>query len=259
MTRPVAVALLLVLTAPAVRGAQGGPVVEVAAAADTRFAVDELAAQFMRRQGVQVQITYGSSGQLATQIEQGAPFDLFLSADEQLIRHLSAKGLIVEQTEQIYGIGRIALWVRNGSPIDLQHGLRVLTDDRIRFIAIANPEHAPYGRAAAQALRASGLWDVVHGKLVLAENISQALQFASTGNADVGIIALSLAVAPPIQPTGRYWLIAASLHDPLRQAAGVVARSPRLEQAKTFLAFVTGPEGRQVLRRYGFVLPGESQ
>ncbi|HEX9533444.1 MAG TPA: molybdate ABC transporter substrate-binding protein [bacterium] len=258
MKRIVAVAMLLVLTAPAVRGAQGGLVV-VAAAADARFALDELATLFMQRQGIQVQITYGSSGQLATQIEQGAPFDLFFSADEQLIRHLSTQGLIAEQTEQIYGIGRIVLWVRNDSPIDPRRGLHVLTDDRIRFIAIANPEHAPYGKAAAQALRAGGLWDRVHTKLVLGENISQTLQFARTGNADVGIVALSLAVAPPVQPNGRYWLIPASLHDPIRQAAGVVARSPRLEHAKAFLAFVTGLEGGQVLRRYGFTLPGESQ
>ena len=254
-----AIAMLLLLTAPRVRSAQGEPVVEVAAAADAQFALDELVALFMRRQGVQVQVTYGSSGQLATQIEQGAPFDLLFSADEQLIRHLSAQGLIAEQTEQIYGIGRIVLWVRHDSPIDPQQGLRVLTDDRIRFIAIANPEHAPYGRAAAQTLRASGLWDRVHAKLVLGENVSQALQFARTGNADVGIIALSLAIAPPVLPTGRYGLIPAQLHDPIRQAAGVVARSPRLEQAKAFLAFVTGPEGRDVLRRYGFALPGEGR
>lgn len=259
MKRVVAVAVLLLLTAPGVRGAQDGPVVEVAAAADTRFALDELAAQFMRRQGVPVQVTYGSSGQLATQIEQGAPFDLFFSADEQLIRRLGAQGVIIEQTEQIYGIGRIVLWVPHDSPIDPKQGLRVLTSDRIRFIAIANPEHAPYGRAAEQALRASGLWDQVRAKLVLGENISQTLQFARTGNADIGIIALSLAVAPLVEPTGRYGLIPASLHDPIRQAAGVVARSPRLEQAKAFLAFVNGPDGRQVLRRYGFILPGEGQ
>jgi len=255
----VTVAVLFLLTTPGVRSAQGRPVVEVAAAADTRFALDELAALFMRQQGVQVQVTYGSSGQLATQIEQGAPFDLFFSADEQLIRHLGAQGLIVEQTEQIYAIGRIVLWVPQDSPIDPRQGLRILTDDRIRFIAIANPEHAPYGRAAAQALRASGLWDRVHAKLVLGENISQTLQFARTGNADVGIIALSLAIAPPIQPTGRFAVIPASLHDPIRQTAGVVARSPRLKHAKAFLAFVNGPEGRHVLRRYGFVIPGESR
>lgn len=258
MKRIVAVAMLLVLTAPAVRGAQGGLVV-VAAAADARFALDELATLFTQRQGIQVQITYGSSGQLTTQIEQGAPFDLFFSADEQLIRHLSTQGFIAEQTEQIYGIGRIVLWVRNDSPIDPRGGLHVLTDDRIRFIAIANPEHAPYGRAAAQALQASGLWDQVRTKLVLGENISQTLQFARTGNADVGIVALSLALAPPVRPDGRYWLIPDSLHDPIRQAAGVVAHSPRLEQAKAFLAFVTGPDGKPVLRRYGFTFPGESR
>jgi molybdate transport system substrate-binding protein len=254
--RILAFGVLLLLTALGVRSAPGRPVLEVAAAADTRFALDELAAQFTRRQGVPVQVTYGSSVQLATQIEQGAPFDLFFSADEQLIRHLGAQGLIVDQTEQLYGIGRIVLWVRHDSPLDPQQGLRILTNDRIRFIAIANPDHAPYGRAAAQALRGSGVWDDVHAKLVLGENISEALQFARTGNADIGIIALALALAPPVFPTGRYGLIPASLHDPIRQVAGVVARSPQRDQGKAFLAFVTSLDGRDVLRRYGFTLPG---
>jgi molybdate transport system substrate-binding protein len=254
--RSVAVTVLLLLTATGASNAQGRPVVEVAAATDMRFALDELAALFMKRHGAQVQVTYGSSGQLATQIEQGAPFDLFFSADEQSIRRLGAAGLIVAQTERVYGIGRLVLWVPLNSPIDPQQGLPVLTNARVRFVAIANPDHAPYGRAAAQALRALGLWDLVRAKLVLGENISQALQFVRTGNADVGIIALSLAVAPPVQPAGRYALIPASLHEPLRQTAGVVARSSQMEQANAFLAFVNGPEGRQVLRQYGFVVSG---
>lgn len=257
MRRIVAVALLTLLTTPGAQSASAGLVVEVAAAADTRFALDELAALFARQHGVQVQVTYGSSSQLATQIEQGAPFDLFFSADEGLIRRLIGEHIVVEQTAQLYGIGRIVLWVRQDSPIDPQQGLSVLTDTRIRFIAIANPDHAPYGQAAVQALRATGLWERVHVKLVLGENISQTLQFIRTGNADVGIVALSLAVAQPNQPLGRYWLIPSSLHDPLRQAAGVLTRSPRPEQAKAFLAFVNGPEGRRVMHRYGFVLPGE--
>lgn len=258
MNRFIAATILIVLSGSAAYGAPVRPPVEVAAAADTRFALDELSALFAQRQGVQARITYGSSGQLAAQIEQGAPFDLFFSADEHALRYLATRGLIVEQTEQIYGIGRIVLWVRHDSPIDPRQGLRVLTDDRIRFIAIANPVHAPYGQAASQALRAAGVWDRVSAKLVLGENVSQTLQFIQTGNADAGIVALSLVVAHTDQPLGRYWVVPSAFHLPLRQAAGVLARSPRPDQAKAFLAFVTSSEGRRIMRRYGFLPPTDA-
>lgn len=252
------VLFVMVATMPGHVAAQGGRLLAVAAASDMRFALDELAGEFAQRSGAQVQVTYGSSVQLATQISQGAPFDIFFSADEDSIRRLLADGLVLSNTIQSYAIGRIVLWVRKESSIDIHQGLSVLTDKRIRFVAIANPGHAPYGRAAVQALRAAGIWDPVRPKLVLGENISQALQFVRTGNADAGIVALSLAVAEGVQQTGRYWLIPPNLYHPIRQTAAVMAQSPHRETAKGFLAFVNGREGRSVMRRYGFGLPGEA-
>lgn len=255
----VAVVLLaMVATMPGQVAAQDGRFLAVAAAADLRFALDELVGEFAQRRGAQARVNYGSSVQLATQIIQGAPFDIFFSADEDSIRRLLAHGLVLSNTVQLYAIGRIVLWVRKDASIDLRRGLSVLTDRRIRFVAIANPAHAPYGRAAEQALRAAGIWDPVRPKLVLGENVSQALQFVRTGNADAGIVALSLAVADTGQQTGRYWLIPPNLYHPIRQTAAVTAHSPHREIAKVFLAFATGREGRSVMRRYGFGLPGDA-
>ncbi len=248
----------MVATMPGHVAAQEGQLLAVAAAADMRFALDELVEEFAQRSGAQARVTYGSSVQLATQISQGAPFDIFFSADEHSIRQLLAHGLVLSNTVHLYAIGRIVLWVRKDSSIDLRQGLRVLTDKRIRFVAIANPGHAPYGRAAVQALRAAGIWDPVRPKLVLGENISQAFQFVRTGNADAGIVALSLAVGDAGQQTGRYWLIPPNLYHPIHQTAAVMAQSPHRGTAKVFLAFVTGREGRNVLRRYGFGLPGQA-
>lgn len=238
-------------------GAQSLPTLDVAAASDLRFALEEIAGLFERAGGARVRATFGSSGQLASQIEQGAPFDAFFSADEALVQALVRKGLIVRETVRLYAMGRIVLWVRTASPLDPTGGLTVLLDERVRFVAIAHPEHAPYGRAAVAALHAAGVYDRVRPGLVFGENVSQALQFAQTGNADAGIVALSLAVAPTVRPTGRYWIVPSSLHSPIRQAAGVVARSPQPQRARAFLAFVSGPAGRPVMRRFGFTLPGE--
>ncbi len=252
----VASAALVFVALPAPAATQGLPL-QVAAASDLRFALEEIAAQFERQGRGEVRLTFGSSGQLATQIEQGAPFDVFFSANEAFVQALARRGHIAPETVQLYAVGRIALWVRAASPLDVTAGLGVLLDERVRFVAIANPEHAPYGIAAVQALRSVGLYERVQPRLVLGENISQTLQFAQTGNADVGIVALSLAIAPAVRPTGRYWIIPAYLHRPIRQAAGVVARSPQPQRARAFLAFVNGPIGRPVMRRFGFTLPGE--
>lgn len=238
--------------------AQSLPTLEVAAASDLRFALEEITALFEQQQRARVRISFGSSGQLATQIEQGAPFDAFFSANEAFVHGLARKGLILRDTVQLYAIGRIVLWVRTASPIPVAEGFATLLDERVRFVAIANPEHAPYGQAAVQALRASGAYERVRAKLVLGETISQTLQFVQTGNADIGIVALSLAIAPTVHPTGRYWTVPAYLHRPIRQAAGVTARSSRQDLARAFLAFVNSPAGRPVMRRYGFTLPGES-
>jgi molybdate transport system substrate-binding protein len=237
--------------------AQGAAEVHVAAASDLRFALEELTARFERTQGVRVRTTLGSSGQLAAQIAQGAPFDVFFSADEAFVHSLAQQGAIRRDSIRLYAVGRIAVWVRADSPLDVSQGLAVLADRRIRYVAIANPAHAPYGRAAEEALKRIGMYERVRGKLVLAENVSQALQFAQTGNADVGIIALSLAAAPPVKASGRYWIIPSSRHQPIRQAAGVATRSRQAAVAASFLAFVNGSSGRAVMRRYGFSLPGE--
>ncbi len=242
----------------AVVEAQPLSVIEVAAASDLRFALEEISVLFERQQRARVRISFGSSGQLATQIEQGAPFDVFFSANEAFVQELARKGSIVPGTVQLYAIGRIVLWVKTVSPITVTDGFAVLLDERVRFVAIANPEHAPYGQAAVQALRTAGAYERVRPKLVLGENISQTLQFVQTGNADVGIVALSLAIAPTVRPTGRYWTVPAYLHRPIRQAAGVTARSSRQDLARAFLTFVNGPAGRPIMRRYGFTLPGES-
>lgn len=238
--------------------AQSLPTIEVAAASDLRFALEEIGALFEQRQRARVRIAFGSSGQLATQIEQGAPFDAFFSANETFVHELARKGLILPDTVQLYAIGRIVIWVRTPSPVPVADGFAALLDERVRFVAIANPEHAPYGQAAVQALRTAGAYERVRPKLVLGENISQTLQFVQTGNADVGLVALSLAIAPTVRPTGRYWTVPAYLHRPVRQAAGATARSSRQDLARALLTFVNGPAGRPVMRRYGFTLPGES-
>ncbi|MDQ7828957.1 MAG: molybdate ABC transporter substrate-binding protein [Armatimonadota bacterium] len=229
----------------------------VAAAADLRYAFEELAGVWRGRRAIPVTFSFGSSGQLAQQVEHGAPFDVFFSANEAFVRRLAEQGHILRDTVQLYAMGRIVLWVRRASDLDVDRGMHLLLDPRVRYVAIANPEHAPYGEAARQALVRSGLYDQVRPKLVYGENIGLTLQLVQSGNADVGVVALSLALAPPVSREGRFWLVPQGLHDPIRQAAGVAARSARRPQARAFLAFVNGPEGRPVMRRYGFMLPGE--
>lgn len=235
--------------------AQGTPILYVAAASDLRFALSEIVEAFELRHSARIVTTFGSSGQLAAQIEQGAPFDVFFSANEAFVSALAGKGHMDPTSTLVYAIGRIVVWVRRESPVNVRTGLHALVDPRIRFVAIANPQHAPYGAAAIEALRRSGLSARVHGKLVLGENISQALQFAQTGNADAAIVALSLAVAPPVQSTGRFILIPASLHDPIRQGAGIVARTAHPQLARALLAAMVSNEGQNTLRRYGFAIP----
>lgn len=231
----------------------------VAAASDLRFALEEIARGFERLHATRVQLTFGSSGQLASQIEHGAPFDVFFSANEGFVNALAQQGRIDRRSVQLYSIGRIVLWVRNNSSLDVSRGLSVLRDERIRFVSIANPEHAPYGQAAVQAIQAAGLLAQVRPRFVLGENVSQAVQFVLTGNAEIGLVALSLAVAPTIRPQGRYQIVPAYLHRPIRQAAGVTTRSTSPDLARAFVAFVNGPAGRAVMRAYGFALPGEGQ
>lgn len=229
----------------------------VAAASDLKFALDEIVAEFHRRHPAdQVVVTYGSSGKFSTQIRQGAPFDLFFSADIAFPRDLARDGLAASAVVP-YGVGRLVLW---SATLDARRlTLASLAEPRIARVAIANPLHAPYGKRAVEALRAASVWTAVEPKLVLGENIAQAAQFVQTGNADAGIIALSLALNPGLARRGGYWLIPDHLHEPLEQGFIVTRRAAGSALAARFAAFVASPPARTVLRRYGFVLPGEAR
>ncbi len=236
-------------------GGDGAPEITVAAASDLRPAFEEIAPAFERACDCRVRFIFGSSGNFATQIEGGLPVDVFASADVGYVDQLEAKGLVVAGSAQVYAIGRIVLAFPASAGRDLS-SLDDLRDDGIGKIAIANPAHAPYGVAAREALTSAGVWDAVEARLVLAENASQAAQFVETGDAGAGIVPLSLAIQAG--DALRYVPIDEALYAPLRQGAGIIARSDEPELAAAFLAFVNGPDGRPIMDRYGFVLPGAS-
>lgn len=226
----------------------------VAAASDLRQALPALAAAFERETGVRVQVTYGSSGKLFAQIAHGAPYDAFFSANAAYPRKLEAQGLAAPGTRFAYAEGRLVLWTAAGSGLDVKRGMAVLRDSRVAKVAIANPAHAPYGQAAVEALRHAGLYEQVRPKLVLGENISQAAQFAASGSAQLGFVALSL-VSTPAMRGGAYWPVPTSWHRPLVQEAVVIARSGKKEAARRFLRYAGSPEGRRTLSRYGLQPP----
>lgn len=231
--------------------------VGVAAASDLRFAMDDLiAASAAANPGVTVEATYGSSGTYFSQISEGAPFDVYFSADAGYPRKLETAGLAQSGSTQLYGIGQIVVWVPNDSALDVEsRGLEALTDASVRTIAIANPEHAPYGRAAVAAMQTAGIYDAVKSKFALGESISQAAQFVESGNADIGLIALSLAVAPNLKDKGRYAVVPIESYPRLEQGAVVLKSAVDPEAAQAFVDFVLGPAGRTILDRYGFLLP----
>lgn len=224
----------------------------VGAASSLRFAFQDIAPAFEQQTGATVTLIFGSSGSLTTQIEQGAPIDIFFAANEAFIERLRDQTKIVPDTQQVYALGRIAVAV-NHRDGDESPELPALLDPEFRRIAIANPAHAPYGLAAMQALERAGLWDQLQPKLVLAENVEQTAQFLRTGNAEAAIIAWSVADSPEIE----YRLIETSLHLPLRHAAAVVAGSPRQDLARRLLRFVVGPEGQSIIREHGFAPVGD--
>ena len=226
--------------------------VTVFAAADLAFAFRELAPRFEAATGVRVTLVFGSTGNFAQQIRHGGPADVFFAADESFVDRLIAEGALIRETRTLYAQGRLVLATTRAAGPRLQ-ALRELLDPRVRHVAIANPAHAPYGRAAEEVLRRTGLWEALRPKLVYGENVRHALQFLQTGAADAGIVARSVADAPEIEWTP----IASALHAPLNQAAAVARRSPRPELGLAFIQFVTGAEGRPVMRRYGFRVPGE--
>ena len=230
-------------------------VITIAAAADLNFVFRELAAEYEKSTGDHVRLSLGSSGNFYAQIQNGAPFDLYFSADIAYPRKLEEAGLTVPGSLYQYAVGRIVLWAGKDSHLDLAKGLDVLLVPTIKKIAIANPKHAPYGRAAVAAMEYAQVYDRVKDKLVLGENISQAAQFVESGAADVGIIAMSLALAPPMQAAGRYWEIPTDAHPPIEQGAVILKGAKNQERAKAFLSFVQGADGQTMMKRYGFVVP----
>jgi molybdate transport system substrate-binding protein len=248
---------------PAPGGPPGATAVEpvtltVSAAADLTYAFEELGKQFEAETGHKVVFNFGSTGQLAQQIEQGAPVDLFAAANVSFVEELERQGLILPDTKELYARGRITIWTRADNPLQIT-SLTDLTRPEVQRIAIANPDHAPYGVAARQAMQTAGIWEAVQPKLVLGENVRQTLQYAETGNVDVAIVALSLSVpaAAAAGESGRWTLIPQELHPPIDQALVVIKDTKHAAAARAFAAFVNGPQGRPIMRKYGFVLPGE--
>ncbi len=238
---------------------QAAPVtLTVSAASDLTAAFQEIATLFEAETGQRVVFNFGSTGQLAQQIEQGAPVDLFAAANVRFIDELAAQNLVLRDTVQTYARGRITLWTRADSPLEITQLTDLLRPD-VQRIAIANPDHAPYGVAAREAMQAAGVWDAVQPKLILGENVRQALQYAETGNVDAAIVAHSLSVPAAAGPDGpgRWTLIPAEMHTPLDQALAVIQGTPHEAAARAFAAFVIGPQGQSIMHKYGFVLPGE--
>lgn len=241
--------LLLSLTAHAEK-------INIAAAADLKFALDEIIAEFpLKRSADEVTVTYGSSGKFFTQIQHGAPFDLYFSADIALPRTLVKSGFAASDVMP-YAVGRLVLWRPHFDAAKMT--LASLTDPKVTRIAIANPQHAPYGQRAEEALRAAGVWPQIFPKLVYGENIAQTAQFVQTGNAQVGLLALSLALSPPLAKQGSYWLIPDTLHQPLEQGFIITRRAANNALAHRFADYLRTPAARTVLVRYGFTLPGEA-
>ena len=225
---------------------------KIAAAADLKFAFSELAAQYEKRTGTKIDVTYGSSGNCFSQLKNGAPFDVFFSADLKYPRDLADSGLANASTLREYAVGRIVIWSPPTATVDpALSNWNALLDPTVLKIAIANPAHAPYGRAAVAALQKAGIYEKTKAKLVYGENISQAAQFVQSGNAQAGIIALSLAVSPAMH-SGKRWEIPADAYPPIRQAAVVLSASTDQSAARQFLDYVTSAEGQNILAKYGF-------
>lgn len=253
MRRMILLALGLVLAAgPAALAQPGLPAVTVYAAADLDMAFREIKPLFEKATGARVTLVMGSTGNLAKQIEHGAPADVFFAANESFIDDLLAAGAVIPQTRALYAQGRIVLATPATSAVTLRE-LADLLKPEVRRVAIANPAHAPYGRAAQEALESVGVWEKVKPKLVYGENIRHALQFIETGSVEAGIVALSVAGVPGV----RYVPIDPRLHKPLNQVAAVVNRSPHPDLGAAFIQFLNGPEGRPIMKKYGFRLPGE--
>lgn len=230
--------------------------ITVAAAADLSSALKEVGKAFEKASGVKVKLSFGASGALTQQIHNGAPFDVFFSADMDYPRQLAASGDADGASLYPYAVGKLVLWVPADSALDVEHtGMKALLDPSVKKIAIANPQHAPYGRAAVDALKHAGLYDQIADRLVLGENISQAAQFVESGNAQAGFVALAHAMAPAMTGKGKYWEVPADYYSPLVQGAIVLSHSQHKKEAGQFLNYIKTKEAAAVFQKYGFTLP----
>ncbi len=228
----------------------------MAAAADLTFPLREIAADFERQTGIPVRLTFGASGNLLTQIQQGAPFDVYFSADTDYPQRAIKEGLAVADSLTPYAVGQLVVFVPHGTDLDLErHGLDALTSAKVSKLAFANPAHAPYGRAAEAALKKGGVYDKLKERLVMGENVAQTAQFVRSGDAQAGLISLSLAQSPDMTNAGKYWKVPQDLYPPLVQSAVVLKRAAGNDDARKFLQYVAGDAGRAVLRRHGFQDP----
>jgi molybdate transport system substrate-binding protein len=238
-----------------VAGSARAQEIRLAAAADLRFALSELAMNYEQKSGTKVNVTYGSSGNFFAQIQSGAPFDLFFSADLDYPRKLEAAGLAEAGTLYEYARGRIVIWTRRDAPIDVTiQGWNALLSPSVQKIAIANPALAPYGRAAVAALEKAGILEKVKSKFVYGENISQAAQFVQFGNAQAGIVGLSLAISPAMKD-GKRWEIPADMHPAIEQGAILLKSARNKAQARAFLEYVKTADARATFERFGFMTP----
>jgi molybdate transport system substrate-binding protein len=229
--------------------------ITVAAAADLQFVMQDAGARFQNETGKSVKLIYGSSGNFAQQLQNGAPFDMFFSANLDYPKQLEAAGLTEPGTFYQYAIGKIVVWVPNDSKLDISSGLKALLDPTIKKIAIANPEHAPYGKAAVAAMQKENIYDQVKDKFVLGENISQTASFVASGSADVGIVALSLAVSPNMKDKGRYAEVPAGDYPPIEQACVIIRSSKNKTIAEQFRKFIQSSTIRELFQKYGFAIP----
>ena len=232
--------------------------ITVAAAADLTFAFHEVATEFQQATGNSIRLSFGSSGNFFSQIRNGAPYDVFFSADVSYPKKLAAAGLTEPGSMYQYARGQIVVWIPEKSRLDVTRGLQILLDPAIRKTAIANPEHAPYGRAAIAAMRHTGVYEKVRGKLIYGENIAQAAQFVQSGNADAGVLALSIAKSPTIKAQGKYSIVPLSDYPPLEQAGVILKTSRNKAAARMFLDFLKRPAAVKIMARYGFMAPGKS-
>jgi molybdate transport system substrate-binding protein len=230
--------------------------ITVAAAADLNYAMKELASRFEHKTGNKVNVSFGASGNFYSQIQNGAPFDVFFSADVEYPRKLAEAKLVDAGSVRTYAIGHLVLWVPVSSPLDPQKlKMDLLTHSPVHRIAIANPQHAPYGKAAMAALQHYGLWDKLASKLVMGENISQTAQFVQSGNAQAGLIALSLAKSATMKDTGKYWELPTDSYPEIQQAVAIVSSSKHKATAQAFIDFICSAQGRGVLEQFGFAVP----